>query len=176
MFIFPDDRQRTRLTHALEVAHVAAAVARAIGRQPAAPKQRPEGLSAEMYQAVLATREGSARLLRIAEPAPPGPVSGSARCLGRVGRRIEGGRIPGFNDAPRGYAPPVHRRDRFRSRWTSTPGRGLRGKVDVGTWPEVPSSCYPVLSSSDTAIILTFIVRQPCLSQTTTLGTAPSET
>ncbi|MGB3411477.1 MAG: HD domain-containing protein [Microthrixaceae bacterium] len=31
VFVFPDDHQRTRLTHALEVAQVAAAIARAIG-------------------------------------------------------------------------------------------------------------------------------------------------
>ena len=31
VFVFPDDHQRTRLTHALEVAQVATAIARAVG-------------------------------------------------------------------------------------------------------------------------------------------------
>src|SRR5581483_577469 len=35
VFVFPDDHQRTRLTHALEVAQVAGAVARACGLNPA---------------------------------------------------------------------------------------------------------------------------------------------
>ena len=35
VFVFPDDHQRTRLSHALEVAQVACAVARACGLNPA---------------------------------------------------------------------------------------------------------------------------------------------
>ena len=137
VFVFPDDHQRTRLTHALEVAQVATAIARAIGLNVALTEaialghdcgHGPGGHASEdafspfVAGGLRPRRLGRRHGARAAQPVRRRPSTASATTPGRARRR-----------RPR--------------RARSSPGpTGSPTSATTSRTPSTPASCRPTTS------------------------------
>lgn len=80
VFVFPEDHQRTRLTHALEVAQVAVSIARALGSMSHSPRQLRSATTAATGPAATPAKTRCRLMWPVATTTPCGaPTSRSRR-------------------------------------------------------------------------------------------------